>query len=58
MLGGGGVRVNRRARSAPLSLSGRAHITAVIMWSCLPPPLTPTTTPLIIIFLFFSNSPN
>lgn len=33
---GMGVRVNRRARSAPLSLSGRAHITAVIMWSCLP----------------------
>jgi len=30
------VRVNRRARSAPLSLSGRAHITAVVMWSCLP----------------------
>jgi hypothetical protein len=25
-----------QARSAPLSLSGRAHITAVTMWSCLP----------------------
>lgn len=30
-----GVRVNRQARSAPLSLSARAHSTAVIMWSCL-----------------------
>lgn len=31
------VRVNRRARSAPLSLACGAHITAVIMWPCLPP---------------------
>jgi hypothetical protein len=48
---GWGVRVNRRARSAPLSLSGRAHITAVIMWSCLP--LHTPTTAFISLFVFF-----
>ena len=54
---GMGVRVNRRARSAPLSLSGRAHITAVIMWSCLP--LHTPTTAFISVFLFcFSTLTN
>ena len=49
------VRVNRRARSAPLSLSGRAHITAVIMWSCLPHHTPTAFISPSILFSFYSN---